>query len=495
METISDLTLSTERRDVFIGGEWLPTKSKTKLTVTDPSRETYAGSAREATPEDMDAAVKAARRAFDKGPWPRLPAIERAAYLDRMADEIDRRAPELTELTILERGVPRAQAPSYASMAATTLRETARMARSFEFVTTRRRLDGGFSRVAYEPAGVVVGIAPWNGPLPTAAMKVGPALAAGCTIVLKPSPTTPLATYVLGDIAQEIGLPEGVVNIVAADREVSAHLVANPGVDKVCFTGSSATGKRILAALADRVGRATLELGGKSAVIVLEDADLDSTLPALVHGGIRSTGQACWANTRMLVPAARQSEITEAVAERYREIIVGDAHDEVTEMGPIAFEAQLRKVEGYVEIGRSEGARLVTGGGRPADLDRGWFIEPTLFDQVDNNMRIAREEIFGPVVSVLPYRNIDEAIDVANDSPYGLGGSIITSDPEAGYAVARRIRTGMVGINGMYLDPNVPFGGFKESGLGRENGEEGFRGYLEPKSIGFPAGVELDSDD
>ncbi len=489
MSTMNDLHLSTERREVFVGGQWVPTRSTRTLTVTDPSRETRAGSALEATPEDMDSAVAAARKAFDRGPWPRLSPEERVEYLDRMADEIDRRSPELTELTIMERGVPRTQAPGYATMAATTLREVAKLARSFPFLESRHRLDGGVSRVAREPAGVAVGVAPWNGPLPTAAMKLGPALAAGCTFVLKPSPTTPLATYVLGDIAQEIGLPEGVLNIVVADREVSEHLVANRDVDKITFTGSSATGKRILAVCADRVGRVTLELGGKSAVIVLDDADLDATLPALVQGGVRSTGQACWANTRMLVPAARQSEIVEAVAEHYRAIKVGDAHDEATEMGPIAFEAQLRKVERYIEIGKSEGARLVTGGRRPEGLDRGWFIEPTLFDQVDNGMRIAREEIFGPVVSVIAYASIEDAVEIANDSSYGLGGGIITSDPERGYAVARKLRTGMVGINGMYLDPGVPFGGFKESGLGRENGTEGLLSFTETKAISFPAGA------
>ena len=490
MSTTIDHELASERREVFIGGEWQPTASRTTLEVIDPSRETYAGSALEATTADVDRAVAAAREAFDHGPWPLLDVEERAQYLERMADGIDARAAELTELTIMERGVPRAQAPSYAAMASMSLRQTAGLARGLPFVEERQRLDGGWSRIVREPVGVVGGIVPWNGPLPSAAMKIAPVLVAGCTMVLKPSPTTPLATYVLGDIARDIGLPPGVLNIVAADREVSQHLVVHPGVDKVAFTGSSATGKRILGLLADRVGRVTLELGGKSASIVLDDVDLDSALPALVHGGTRSTGQACWAATRMLVPEARKDEIVEAVAQGFRAIRVGDAHDQTTEMGPIAFEQQLRKVEGYIEVGRSEGARLVTGGGRPEGLDRGWFIEPTLFDGVDNGMRIAREEIFGPVVVVIPYRDEAEAIAIANDSPYGLGGQVVTADIEHGYAVARRIRTGMVGINGMFLDPMVPFGGVKDSGLGRENGPEGLLSFTEPKAVSLPVGYD-----
>ena len=475
---------------MFIGGQWHATASQRMLEVIDPSRETYAGSALEATTEDIDLAVAAAREAFDRGPWPSLSVDERATFLERLADGIDARAEELTELAILERGVPRTQAPSYAMMAALSLRETAALAREFEWVENRKRMDGGYSRIVREPVGVVAGIVPWNGPLPSAAMKIAPALVAGCTMVLKPAPTTPLATYVLGDIAQQIGLPAGVLNIVAADREVSEHLVRHPGIDKVAFTGSSATGKRIAAICAERVARVTLELGGKSASVVLDDTDVAEALPTLVTGGTRSTGQACWANTRMLVPEARKDEIVEAVAEGYRAIRVGDAHDEATQMGPIAFEAQLRKVQGYIELAQSEGARLVTGGGRPGGLDRGWFVEPTLFDGVDNDMRIAREEVFGPVVVVIPYRDEAEAIAIANDSPYGLGGSVISADPERAYGVARRIRTGMVGVNGMYLDPMVPFGGMKESGLGRENGVEGLLSFTEIKAVGMPTGYD-----
>jgi aldehyde dehydrogenase (NAD+) len=483
-----------ERGTLFIGGEWTSSASTRTLPVIDPSTQELVGSVLEPTADDMDRAVSAAREAFDRGPWPRMSPDERADMLDAMADGVTRRADKITELTVLERGVPISEAPFHAQSTATSLRDAAARIRSYPLEERRVRVDGGTTLVVREPVGVVAAICPWNAPLPTAAHKVGPALACGATVVLKPAPTTPLASYLLGDIAQEIGLPPGVLNILAADREIGAHLVANPGVDKVAFTGSTAAGKRILEICSQRVARATMELGGKSAAIVLDDIDLDRHVPGVAASGTRSTGQACWANTRVLVPESRRDEIIEAMAERYRAIAVGSAHDPDTEMGPIAFEGQLRRVQSYVQLGQSEGARLVTGGGRPDGLDRGWFIEPTLFDRATNDMRIAREEIFGPVVVVITYRSLDEAIAIANDSPFGLGGSVFSSDVERAVSVARKVRTGMIGINGMYLDQNVPFGGFKQSGIGREHADEGMSNYLETKALSLPTGVYSPSE-
>jgi betaine-aldehyde dehydrogenase len=339
---------------------------------------------------------------------------------------------------------------------------------------------------------VVGAVTPWNGPLSTPSLKVAPALAAGCSVVLKPPPETPLAAYAMADALTEAGLPEGVLSIVPGDREAGQHLVEHREVDKVAFTGSTAAGKKIMATCADRIARVTLELGGKSAAVVLDDADPETVVRALLPMALLVNGQACIAQTRVLVPRSRRAEFTEALAEAMRSQRVGDPMQRETIVGPMVSERQRDRVQGYIDIGRDEGARLAVGSERlelPSDLAGGWFVPPTLLVDVHNSMRVAQEEIFGPVVAVIEYDDDRDAVAIANDSRYGLSGSVWSGDEERAVRVARRIRTGMVSINGKPQAYGTPFGGFKESGVGREMGPEGFRAFLETQSIavGSPA--------
>jgi betaine-aldehyde dehydrogenase len=321
------------------------------------------------------------------------------------------------------------------------------------------------------------------------ALKLGAALAAGAPMILKPSPETPLDGYILGELLDEIELPKGMVSILPAGREVGEYLVRHPGVDKVGFTGSTAAGRKVGAICGEMLKRCTLELGGKSAAIILDDVDLESAMPLLMGTALMNNGEACIAQTRILASRTRYDEVVDALADAVRATTVGDPTDPSVAVGPLVAERQRERVLGYIDKGRAEGARLAVGGGRPAGLDRGWFVEPTLFVDVDNGMTIAQEEIFGPVLAVLPYDDPDDAVRIANDSDYGLSGSVWTSDVEAGIDVARRVRTGTYGINQFgTLDMRNPFGGFKSSGVGRELGPEGLSAYLETKSIVLPGG-------
>jgi betaine-aldehyde dehydrogenase len=318
---------------------------------------------------------------------------------------------------------------------------------------------------------------------------LAPALAAGCAVVLKPAPETPLDSYVLAECAVEAGLPPGVLNIVAAGREVGEHLVIHPDVDKIAFTGSTAAGRRIASLCGERLRPVTLELGGKSAAIVCDDADLAVTIPGLVAASTTVSGQACVSQTRVLVSRRRYAEVVDGLAESYRNLKVGDPLEDDTAIGPMVAERQRSRVEGYIEIGKREGARLVVGGGRPAHLDKGWYVEPTVFADVDNAMRIAQEEIFGPVTSVIPYDDIEHAVGIANDSTYGLSGTVWSADESSALDIARRVRTGTLTVNGFMVEFNCPFGGYKDSGLGREAGPEGLSAYLEYKTIALPENV------
>jgi aldehyde dehydrogenase (NAD+) len=329
----------------------------------------------------------------------------------------------------------------------------------------------------------VAAIIPWNGPSINIAWKVAPALLAGCTVVLKPAPEAPAAAYVFAEICEKIGLPAGVVNVLTAEREVSELLVRNPGVDKVSFTGSTAAGRRIGSICGERVARCTLELGGKSAAVILDDYDVGMAATTISKMAGFLTGQSCASLTRIVVTRRRHDALLDALSASFGALKVGDPFDPATQMGPLAMRRQRDRVEHYIEKGRAEGATLATGGGRPRHLSRGFYIEPTVFGNVENHSTIGREEIFGPVLSVIPADNEANAIDIANDTIYGLNASVFTNDIDRAYAVARRLRSGTVGHNSFRTDFTIAFGGFKQSGVGREGGTEGLLSFLETKTV------------
>ncbi|MQW76001.1 aldehyde dehydrogenase family protein [Nocardioides sp. dk4132] len=486
------LDRSLDRDAFFIDGTWAAPATSATLQVVSPHSQEVVARVPEGSAADIDAAVAAARRAFDEGPWPRLSPQERIAVLEVFSGLYAARMQEMAQLITTEMGSPisfsqLAQAPAPWMQIEAFLA----IARDFAWEETRPGALGADVVVRREPVGVVAAIPPWNVPQFTTLSKVVPALLAGNTVVLKPAPETPLDAYLMAELLAEAGVPAGVVNIVAAGREVGEHLVAHPGVDKVAFTGSTAAGRRIAAVCGEQLKRVSLELGGKSAAIVLDDADLEATMAGLRFVALMNSGQACVAQTRILAPRNLYEEVVEALAETVSSMPVGDPDDPATEVGPMVARRQQERVEKYIALGQEEGARLVTGGnGMPAGLDRGWYVRPTVFADVDNRMRIAQEEIFGPVLSVIGYDGVDEAVRIANDSDYGLAGTVWTADAEAGLGVARRVRAGTYGVNTYTMDFAAPFGGFKDSGVGREFGPEGLGEYTELKSI-YTAAPEL----
>ena len=479
-----------DRSELFIGGMFVPPAGRERLEVVSPSTEEPIGSVPRAETADVDRAVAAARDAFDRGPWPRTQPAERADALRRVSKHLGARGEELAELITAEMGAPL----SFCRVAhtGTTLLDYYADVGSSAPVEEPRRGMMAPLLLRREPVGVAALIIPWNAPMGLCLGKLAPALMAGCTTVVKPAPETPLDAYVLAEAVIAAELPAGVVNIVAADRDVGEHLVRHPGVDKVSFTGSTAVGKRIMSLCGEHVKRVTLELGGKSACILLEDADLAAALPFLVMGATLNNGEACIALTRVLAPRGRYDEVVDALAGAMKALSVGDPFDPATQIGPLVSARQRERVEGYVADGRRAGATVVVGGGRPRGLDRGWYVEPTLFRDVDNSMKIAREEIFGPVVCVIPYGSVEEAVAIANDSPYGLCGAVWTRDLARGVDVARQVRTGTFSVNGFTWDLAAPFGGFKQSGLGREWGPEGLADYQELKTVALPPGARAE---
>lgn len=480
------MEISLDRNAFFVAGSWLaPSGAAGSTEVLEAATGKALGSAPLASQAEVDAAVTAANEAL-RGPWASTSGAERAQVMRRLAGSLQARGKDTATLVSRENGMPRRLSlgangffPSIA------LDYYAGLAERFDDEDPR---PGVLSHVDVRrgPVGVVAAVTPWNYPISLAAMKIAPALAAGCTVVLKPPPETALDAYAWADAALEAGLPAGVLNVIPGDREAGAALVSHPGVDKVAFTGSTAAGRAIGEICGRLLRPVTLELGGKSAAIIANDADLDAFLDALPEVCLPNNGQTCHASTRILAPAARLSEIVDAVTDTVRALRTGDPLDKATQIGPMVSAAHRDRVLRYIDSGRASGARLTTGGSTPPDQPLGWFVEPSVFVDVDNTMPVAREEIFGPVLCVLPYRDEDEAIAIANDSDYGLAGTVWTTDPERGMALASRMHTGSVGINHYALDILGPFGGVKASGVGRELGPEGLTPYVALKSVYRP---------
>ena len=472
---------------LFIAGEQRPAHSRGRIIAINATTEEAIGSVPHADETDVDAAVAAARSAFDDPTgWSRWEPARRAEALCRLADELEARAERTIRAVSSQNGMPRIVGQQSEAVApAGLLRYYAALAPSLPTEEQRPGLAGGTTHITREPIGVVAAIVPWNYPQSLTFFKLAPALAAGCTIVLKPAPETVLDAYILAEAITAAGLPSGVINIVPAGREIGQYLIEHRGIDKVAFTGSTAAGRGIAETCGRLLRPVTLELGGKSAAIVLDDADLVSNMQNLFAATLLNNGRPATSAPASSRHAARYEEVVQTVAGLASALTVGDPLDGATQIGPMASARQRDRVESYIAKGKGDGARLVAGGGRPKAQERGWFVEPTVFADVDNNSTIAQEEIFGPVLSIIGYGDVDEAVAIANDSDYGLGGSVWTEDPQRALEVARRVQTGSIGINGYSLDLGSPFGGVKASGLGRELGPEGLAAYQSLKSIYF----------
>ena len=484
------MTAIEDRTEIFVGGAWKAPEGGSSIDVVSPHTGEPIARVATAGPADVDRAVDAARQAFDEGPWPRADPAERIAAVRRLAVLYAERRRELAALISAEMGAPITFAKqAHVGLPLFMMQALCDVAESHAWEERRVGAYGAEILLRKQPVGVVAAIVPWNMPQFLIATKLVPALLAGCCVIVKPAPETSLDALLLAELLDAAELPPGVVSIVPGGGDVGQHLVSHRGVDKVSFTGSTATGRQVALACAAGLKQVTLELGGKSAAVILDDADPAHVATGIQMASLTNSGQLCNALTRVVVPAARSDEFVDALASVVTSLRVGDPSDTETQLGPLVSERQQERVWGYIDEGRREGARLVTGGpGRPDGLDRGWYVRPTVFADVDNGMRIAREEIFGPVLSVIPYHDEAEAVRIANDSEYGLAGSVWTADVERGLDVAGRIRTGTFGVNqGYTMDPAAPFGGVKGSGYGRELGREGLDGYLDVTSIAVAA--------
>lgn len=475
--------MSLDRSSFFIGNEWVRPATDRSFKIHNASTGEHVATVPEGSEADIDAAVAAARRAFDHSPWPKLAPSERAEVMLRFMAALVERGSAIAEAVSLQNGMPVTLANMLeAQFPAGVLQYYASLAESLSSSETRPSQMGQQTLVDRAPIGVVAAVVPWNFPVTLAFSKIAPAMLTGCTLVIKPSPGTVLDSYLVAEAALAAGVPAGVINIVAADREVGAYLVAHRGVDKVAFTGSTGAGRAIAAQCGQLLRPVTLELGGKSAALLLDDVDLAAFLPAIPMVSMLNNGQACYNGTRLLVPAARYDEIVGAIAETVGSLTVGDALDPATHVGPMASATHRDRVETYIAKGRGE-ARLVAGGGRPKGHNSGWFVEPTVFADVDENAVIAQEEIFGPVLSIIRYADEADAVRIANASQFGLGGSVWSQDQARGIAVARQVESGTVGVNGYMPSLGSPFGGIKASGMGSEFGPEALASYQRTKSI------------
>ncbi|MBZ9920453.1 aldehyde dehydrogenase [Mesorhizobium sp. B2-4-4] len=468
----------------FVGGRRVDPLGADFIEVRSPYDGSQVGAVPLAAQADVDLAVATARKAFDEGAWPRMPVVDRIAVIRRFAEFYETRSDEFAGLVTAEMGAP----AWFAKAIQTLIRDQGQAyvvaAEGYPWEVHRAGYPRGNAVWVRDPVGVVAAVIPWNAPHQVALAKLFPALLAGCTVILKLAPETAIDGQYLGELFSEAGLPEGVLSILVAHREVSEYLVTHPGVDKIGFTGSTAAGGRIASLAGAQLKRVSLELGGKSAAIVLDDADIGQTVDALRYRSFPNNGQVCVAQTRILVPRRRHDAFVDALVDNVSGMTIGDPADPETFLGPLVAERQRQRVLDFIAAGIESGADLAAGGlGMPEGINHGAFVKPTIFANVNNASRIAQEEIFGPVVCVIPYDGVDDAVRLANDSIYGLSGSVWTSDPDRGLEVARRIRTGDVTVNNAASDLLSPFGGFKRSGIGREFGPEAINHYIEHKTV------------
>ncbi|MPY89190.1 MAG: aldehyde dehydrogenase family protein [Luteitalea sp.] len=464
---------------LYIGGRWQTPAGTDTISVESPSTEEIIGAVPAGTPDDVDRAVTAARAAFEEH-WGRTTAAERAEWLARLAANLEARRDAIARVIAQEVGTPIRIATSIqATSPVTILRSYVELLESFRFEE-----EIGNSLVVREPMGVVGAITPWNYPLHQIAAKIAPALAAGCTVVLKPSEVAPLNACLLAEACLDVGLPPGIINIVhGTGASVGEALVTHPDIDMVSFTGSVRAGRRVATLGAERIRKVTLELGGKSACVLLDDGPLEQAVGMCVKHALLNSGQTCNAWTRLVVPRAQLGEAEQVAVATLRTLPLGDPLDPATRLGPVVSAAQRDRVEGYIAGARTERARLIAGGRRPTAFNKGYYIEPTILSDVRSSMIIAQEEIFGPVLAILPYDDEEEAVQIANDTVYGLAGAVWSANPARAVGVARRIRTGQVDINGGRYNPLAPFGGYKQSGIGREMGRFGLEEYLQVKAL------------